>query len=62
MPGLMLAVVGITFGSAVDLAAFGQGIVGGATVPSAAARVLVGCLCLLSAVRTRRPSNDIRAP
>jgi hypothetical protein len=40
-------------GSVVDLAAFGQGIVGLAAVPSAIVRVLVGGICLLAAARAR---------
>jgi hypothetical protein len=37
--------------SVVDVAAFAQGVVGSASVPSAAARVVLGGLCLLAAAR-----------
>ena len=45
-------------GSVVDLAAFGQGVVGVAAVPSGAGRIVIGCLCLIPAARlstSRRP-------
>jgi hypothetical protein len=41
-------------GSVVDLAAFGQGVVGVAAVPTAAGRIVIGCLCLISAVGLSR--------
>jgi len=47
---LSLAVYYI-LGSLVDLAAFGQGIVGPASVPSAAVRLVLGGACLFAAMR-----------
>ena len=41
-------------GSAVDLMAFRDGIVGSLAVPSIAIRVVVGSLCLFAAARTDR--------
>jgi hypothetical protein len=38
-------------GSLVDLAAFAQGVVGMASVPSAAARIILGGVCLFAAAR-----------
>ena len=43
-------------GSLVDLAAFAQGIVGVASVPSAAVRIALGGLCLIAAARLSRSS------
>jgi len=40
-------------GSVLDLAAFAQGLVGSASVPSAGARIVVGCLCLVAAWKLR---------
>jgi hypothetical protein len=42
-------------GSLVDLAAFAQGVVGTASVPSAAVRIVIGSVCLLAAERVRGP-------
>jgi hypothetical protein len=55
-PGLMrvvLAGLGVYYvlGSLVDLAAFAQGLVGPASVPSAAVRILLGVLCFMAAGR-----------
>jgi hypothetical protein len=47
---LSLAVYYI-LGSLVDLAAYAQGIVGTASVPGAAVRIVLGVLCLFAAVR-----------
>ncbi len=44
-------------GSLVDLAAFAVGIVGLASVPSAAARIVVGCACLVAAWRLDEPAS-----
>jgi hypothetical protein len=41
-------------GSVVDLAAWTQGVVGQASVPSAVARIVIGGLCLLSVALLRR--------
>ena len=43
-------------GSLVDLAAFAQGVVGTASVPSAAVRILIGGACLLAAARLEGPT------
>ncbi len=50
---VVLAGLGLYYvlGSFVDLAAFAQGVVGAASVPSAAVRILLGVLCLLAARR-----------
>ena len=55
-PGLIRVVlVGLgvyyVLGSLVDLAAFAQGLVGTASVPSAAVRILLGVLCFVAAAR-----------
>jgi hypothetical protein len=44
-------------GSLVDLTAFGQGVVGPASVPSGAIRIAIGVLCLLSASRLTARSD-----
>jgi hypothetical protein len=41
-------------GSAVDLAAFARGVVGPASVPSAAIRIAIGAVCLVAAVQQPR--------
>ena len=56
---LSLAVYYI-LGSLVDLAAFAQGIVGVASVPSAVARTALGLLCLYATARLSLPTG-IRA-
>ena len=53
-PGLIrIVLVGLgvyyVLGSVVDVAAFTQGLVGTASVPSAAVRILLGGLCLVAA-------------
>jgi len=51
----LLALAGYyVLSSMVDLAAFAQGIVGPASVPSAAIRVAVGGVCLVAALHGRR--------
>jgi hypothetical protein len=59
--GMRLALVSLAaycvFGSAVDLASFAQGVVGPASVPSAAARIALGGACLLAAARLPRAST-----
>ena len=55
-PGLIrvvLAGLGVYYvlGSLVDLAAFGQGLVGPVSVPSAAVRILLGVLCFVAVAR-----------
>jgi len=46
----LLALAGYyVFSSLVDLAAFAQGIVGPASIPSAAFRIAVGAICLVAA-------------
>ena len=49
----MLTGLGVYYilGSLVDLAAFAQGLVGAASVPSAGVRILLGVLCFMAAVR-----------
>lgn len=44
-------------GSLVDLVAFGQGTVGNTSVPSAAARVGLGVVCLYAVTRLHVPSE-----
>ena len=48
--GIVLAGLGVFYvlGSLVDLAAFAQGIVGPASVPSAAVRIVLGVLCFVA--------------
>ena len=50
---VVLAGLGIYYvlGSLVDLAAFAQGIVGPASVPSAAVRIVLGVVCLVAIAR-----------
>jgi len=48
-------------GSLVDIDAFAKSIVGPASVPSAAARIGVGTLCLFAAYRLRRETPDASA-
>ena len=59
--GMRLALVSLAvyfvLGSAVDLAAFAQGVVGSASVPSAAARMILGGACLFAAARLTRAST-----
>jgi len=55
-PGLIrIVLVGLgiyyVLGSLVDLAAFAQGLVGTASVPSAAVRILLGALCFVAVAR-----------
>ena len=55
-PGLIrivLAGLGVYYvlGSLVDLAAFAQGLVGAASVPSAGVRILLGVLCFVAVAR-----------
>jgi hypothetical protein len=61
-PGMMLALVSLALyyvlGSVVDLAAFAQGVVGPASVPSAAVRTILGGACLLAAARLTRASTS----
>jgi hypothetical protein len=45
-------------GSVVDLAAFLQSIVGPASVPSAAVRIVLGCLCAWAAAGPRRRDSS----
>jgi hypothetical protein len=45
-------------GSVVDLAAFWQGIVGAASVPSAGARLVLAALCVGAAVKLPREATD----
>ena len=53
--GALLALAGyLVVGSILDLSAFADGIVGPASVPSAAARVSVGAVCILAAATRRR--------
>jgi hypothetical protein len=51
--GIVLVGLGVYYvlGSLVDLAAFAQGLVGTASVPSAALRILLGVLCFVAAGR-----------
>jgi len=59
--GLRLALVSLAvyyvLGSAVDLAGFAQGVVGPASVPSAAARIVLGGACILAAARLTRAAE-----
>ncbi len=57
----LLALAGYYIGSAiVDLAAYGQAIVGWASIPSAIVRISVGCLCLGAVwFERRRRSRDL---
>lgn len=50
---VVLFVLGVYYvlGSLVDVVAFAQGVVGTASVPSAAIRIVVGAVCLLLAAR-----------
>ena len=61
--GMRLALVSLAvyfvLGSAVDLAAFAQGVVGPASVPSAVARIVLGAACLLAAARLARSSTAV---
>ena len=52
----MLFTLGLYYilGSLVDMAAFTQGVVGVASVPSAGVRIVVGAICLLVAARLTR--------
>jgi hypothetical protein len=56
--GMRLALVSLAvyyvLGSAVDLAAFAQGVVGPASVPSAVVRIVLGGACILTAARLTR--------
>jgi membrane associated rhomboid family serine protease len=47
-----------TLGSLVDLAAFWQGIVGAASVPSAGARLILAALCVAAAVKLPQETTD----
>jgi hypothetical protein len=46
-------------GSIVDFAAFAQGIVGPASVPSAAVRIALGLACAVTALRIGPPSPSV---
>jgi hypothetical protein len=68
-PGLIrvvLAGLGVYYvlGSLVDLAAFGQGLVGPASVPSAAVRILLGVLCFVAVARVTAAdrAGELRRP
>lgn len=51
----LLALAGYyVLSSLVDVAAFAQGTVGPASVPSAAIRIVVGALCLVAVLNSRR--------
>jgi hypothetical protein len=52
--GLLALAAYYVFSSLVDLAAFAQGIVGPASVPSAAIRIAVGAICLAAAWNSGR--------
>ncbi len=47
-------------GSLVDLAAFTEGIVGAASVPSAVLRIAIGAVCVLAAVRVTEERMSAR--
>lgn len=59
--GMRLALVSLAvyyvLGSAVDLAAFAQGVVGPASVPSAVVRIVLGAACILTAARLTREAT-----
>ena len=46
----------------IDLAAFAEGIVGAASVPSALVRIAIGAMCVLAAWTGRRLSRDATGP
>jgi len=58
---LIALAVYFILGSVVDLAAFAQGVVGPASVPSAAVRIGVGVLCLAVVWRLPGTAADPRA-
>jgi hypothetical protein len=61
---IVLVGLGIYYvlGSLVDLAAFAQGLVGAASVPSAAVRILLGVLCFVGVVRITDDGRDEGVP
>lgn len=59
----LLAVAGyLVVSSVIDLFAFRDGIVGQASVPSAAVRIVLGVACIAAAVRERRPADEAGGP
>jgi len=59
---LLVAAGYYVLGSLVDLQAFANGIVGPASVPSAAVRIGVGAVCVVVAARLLRNHEDPSAP
>jgi hypothetical protein len=60
---ILVALAGYYILSAViDLAAFAEGIVGAASLPSALVRIAIGAMCVLAAWTGRRLSRDATGP